>query len=154
MSSCRSLNVIDSVEAGGDMSSKAAPDGFMPHFKTSPVTAPWEPLLSRRGERSVEIGMWLREAHCNSRGFLHGGVIAALADNAMGLSCVTCHPGMKGALTVSLNVDYVGSAKLGQWLRIEPRVLKVGGTLGFADALITADGDPIARASATFRMYS
>jgi acyl-coenzyme A thioesterase PaaI-like protein len=55
---------------------------------------------------------------------------------------------------VSLNVDYVASAKLGQWLTIEPRVIKAGGTLGFADALITADGDTIARASATFRMFS
>jgi uncharacterized protein (TIGR00369 family) len=146
--------VIDLVEAEGYMSSQAAPEGFMPHFKTSPVTAPWEPLFSRRGERSVEIGLWLREAHCNSRGFLHGGVIAALADNAMGLSCVACHPDAKGALTVSLNVDYAASAKLGQWLRIEPRVIKAGSTLGFADALITADGETIARASATFRMFS
>ena len=61
---------------------------------------------------------------------------------------------MKGALTVRLNVDYVATAKLGQWLKIEPRVIKAGGTLGFADALITADGDTIARASATFRMFS
>jgi uncharacterized protein (TIGR00369 family) len=136
------------------MSSQSAPEGFTPHFKRSPVTEPWEPLFSRRGERSVEIGLWLREAHCNSRGFLHGGVIAALADNAMGLSCVACHPGVKGALTVNLSIDYVLSAKLGQWLRIEPRVIKSGGTLGFADALITADGETIARANATFRMYS
>ena len=136
------------------MNSHAAPDGFMPHFKTSPVTVPWEPLFSRRGERSVEIGLWLRAGHCNSRGLLHGGVIAALADNAMGLSCVACQPGVKDALTVSLNVDFVATAKLGQWLRIEPRVIKATGTLGFADALITADGDTIARASATFRMFS
>ena len=136
------------------MNAQAVPEGFVPHFKTSPVTAPWEPLFSRRGERSVEIGLWLREAHCNSRCFLHGGVIAALADNAMGLSCVAGHPGVKGALTVSLHVDYVASAMLGQWLKIEPRVIKAGGTLGFADALITADGNTIARASATLRMLS
>lgn len=136
------------------MTSQAAPEGFMAHFKSSPVTAPWEPLFSRRGERAVEIGLWLRDVHCNSRGFLHGGVIAALADNAMGLSCVACHPGVKGALTVSLSIDYVASAKLGQWLRIDPRVIKAGGTLAFADALVTAAGDTIARASATFRMFS
>ena len=136
------------------MDTQAVPEGFAPHFKTSPVTAPWEPLYSRRGERNVEIGLWLREAHCNSRGFVHGGVIAALADNAMGLSCVACQPGVKGALTVSLAVDYVATAKLGQWLKIVPRVIKAGGTLGFADALITADGETIARANATFRMFS
>jgi uncharacterized protein (TIGR00369 family) len=136
------------------MDMQAPPDGFAPHFKTSPVTAPWEPLYSRRGERSVEMGLWLRQAHCNSRGFVHGGVIAALADNAMGLSCVACQPGVKGALTVSLGVDYVATAKLGQWLLIAPRVIKAGGTLGFADALVTADGEAIARANATFRLYT
>ena len=136
------------------MHRQAATEGFEPHFKTSPVTAPWEPLFSRRRERSIELGVWLREAHCNSRGFVHGGVIATLADNAMGLSCVACHPGVKGALTVSLNVDYVATAKLGQWLQIAPRVLKAGSSLSFADALITADTEIIARASATFRMLS
>jgi uncharacterized protein (TIGR00369 family) len=145
--------VIDRLDVEDDVNSQA-PEGFMPHFKTSPVTAPWEPLFSRRSERSVEIGLWLRQAHCNSRGLLHGGVIAALADNAMGLSCVACRPEVKGALTVSLNVDYVASAKLGQWLKIQPRVIKVGSSLGFAEALISADSSVIARASATFRMYS
>jgi hypothetical protein len=42
------------------------------------------------------------------------------------------------------------SAKLGQWLRIEPACDQGWGTLGFADALITADRDTIARAIATF----
>jgi len=138
----------------GEMDRRAATEGFEPHFKSSPVTAPWEPLLSRRGERSVELGLWVREAHCNSRGFVHGGVIATLADNAMGLTCVACHAGVKGALTVSLNVDYVATARLGQWLQITPRVIKAGGSLDFVDALITADGETAARASATFRIFS
>jgi len=33
-------------------------------------------------------------------------------------------------------------------------VIKVGSSLGFAEALISTDSDVIARASATFRMYS
>ena len=130
------------------------PEGFAPHFRKSPVTGPWEPLFSRRVEGTVQIGTWLREAHCNSRGFLHGGVIAALADNAMGLSCGASLPSVNGLVTVSLSLDYVGSAKLGQWLQIEPRVLRAGKSMAFADALVTADGEVIARASATFRALS
>jgi uncharacterized protein (TIGR00369 family) len=130
------------------------PEGFAPHFRQSPVTSPWEPLFSRRLEGAVQIGLWLREVHCNSRGLLHGGVIAALADNAMGLSCGTALPSVQGLVTVSLNVDYAGSARIGQWLQIEPRVLRTGKSMGFADALVTADGGIIARASATFRVLS
>ena len=136
------------------MECQALPEGFAPHFKRSPVTDPWEPLFSRRGEKSVQLGVWLREAHCNSRGFLHGGVIAALADNAMGLSCVASQQAARSALTVSLNVDYLATAKIGQWLLIDPRVVKTGSTLGFVDALIAADGETIARATATFRMLT
>lgn len=131
-----------------------APDGFAPHFRKSPVTDPWEPLFSRRIEGAVQIGVRLREAHCNSRGFLHGGVIAALADNAMGLSCGSSLASVQGLLTVSLTIDYVGAAKTGQWLQVEPRVLRTGKSMGFADALVTADGAVIARASATFRVLA
>jgi uncharacterized protein (TIGR00369 family) len=130
------------------------PEGFVPHFRKSPVTDPWEPLFSRRIDGTVQIGLWLREVHCNSRGLLHGGVIAALADNAMGLSCGSSLPSVQGLVTVSLTVDYVGAAKIGQWLQIEPRVLRTGKSMGFADALVTADGTVVARASATFRVLS
>jgi uncharacterized protein (TIGR00369 family) len=136
------------------MDPQTPPDGFAPHFKKSAVTDPWEPLFSRRSGKEFQLGLWLREAHCNSRGFLHGGVIAALADNAMGIACVASQPAARNALTVSLSVDYVASAKAGQWLLINPRVVKTGNTLGFVDALVTADGETVARASATFRMLS
>mgnify|MGYP003693577849 CR=1 FL=1 len=103
------------------MESQAVPEGFAPHFKRSPVTDPWEPLFSRRGEKSVQLGVWLREAHCNPGASSHGGVIAALADSAMGLSCVASQQAARSALTVSLNVDYLATAKIGQWLLIDPR---------------------------------
>jgi uncharacterized protein (TIGR00369 family) len=128
------------------------PEGFAPHFRKSPATDAWEPLFSRRVDGTVQIGMMLAPKHCNARGFLHGGVVAALADNAMGLSCATGLASAGGLVTVSLNLDYLGAAKLGQWLQIEPRVIKTGKSMAFADALITADGATIARASATFRV--
>lgn len=135
--------------------SQAAPQGFQPHFKKSRVTDPWEPLFSRVLPDAVQIGVWLREEHCNSRGFVHGGVIAALADNAMGLSYGVSAKAqgseLSSAVTVSLGIDYAATAQVGQWLLIEPRVIKAGRSMGFVDALITADGAPIARASATFR---
>jgi acyl-coenzyme A thioesterase PaaI-like protein len=51
-------------------------------------------------------------------------------------------------------VDYVATAELGQWLQIEPPVAKAGRSLGFVDALTTADGDIVARGNATFRLTS
>ena len=130
----------------------APPVGFEPHDHRSPATDPWEPLFSRKTERAVVLGLRAGPAHSNSRGFVHGGVIAALADNAMGHSCVRAsgHPG--SLVTVSLNVDFLGMALEGQWLEFDTMFVKPGRTLCFAQAFVTADGRPCARANAVFRV--
>ena len=132
------------------------PAGFSPHDRKSPLTEPWEPLYSRKTEGAVVLGLRAGPAHTNSRGFVHGGLIAALADNAMGLSCARtlahalAHGG--GLVTVNLNVDFLGSAFTGQWLEFDTVFVKPGRTLCFAQAFVTADGQPCARANGVFRV--
>ena len=87
------------------------PEGFEPHFRKSPFTDPWEPLYSRRGEKSVAIGLRLAKPHTNSRGLIHGGLIASLADNAMGYSCSQALGWTASLVTISLAVDFVGRAR-------------------------------------------
>lgn len=130
------------------------PDGFERHYRNSPLTDPWEPLYSRRRDESLQLGLWIATPHTNSRGFAHGGLVSALADNAMGLSCGLGLDGANGLLTVNLALDFLSVAKVGQWLQVEPTVVKRGRSLCFALALVTADGKPCARASATFQVVS
>jgi uncharacterized protein (TIGR00369 family) len=126
------------------------PDGFAPHTRSSPVTAPWEPLYSRVTADACILGLVVATPHCNSRGLLHGGVIAALADNAMGLSVSRRYDPPVAASTVNLAIDYLGMAKIGQWLDVTTQFIKTGKTLAFASCLVHADGKPIARGNATF----
>lgn len=133
------------------MTDLAPPAGFELHTRSSPVTRPWEPIFARIEEGAFQLGLRLAEPHCNARGFAHGGVIAALADNAMGLTYGLNLGAPGGIVTVSLNLDYIGSGQIGQWLEIAPRVLKASKTTGFIDALVNADGALVARASAVFR---
>jgi uncharacterized protein (TIGR00369 family) len=130
------------------------PPGFQPHFRTSPATEPWEPLFSRRRDDGIDLLVEVRTAHCNGRGFLHGGVLSALCDNAMGLSLghVLGHKAPQ-IVTISLTVDFVSSAKPGDLVVIAPRVLRAASGVSFCDALITrAEGDVVARANASFRV--
>lgn len=127
------------------------PPGYQPHFRKSPVTDPWEPLYVRCDGTMLSLGLRITEAHCNARGLLHGGVISALADNAMGLSCVIRND-RASALTVSLSVDFLSAARAGQWLDVRATPARLGRTLAFADARIEADGVLIAKAAATFRI--
>ncbi len=133
------------------------PAGFVPHDRRSPVTDAWEPLYSSYAVEAARLGFHLAEKHCNGRGMLHGGVIAALADNAMGISLALVLRARggdrpQGLVTTSLAVDYLGVAKPGQWIEIRPRVVWAGSGSGVVDALVTADAVPIARANATFRV--
>jgi uncharacterized protein (TIGR00369 family) len=128
------------------------PEGFERHFRQSPLTDPWEPLYSKRTDKAVIIGFRLAKPHTNGRGMIHGGLIAALADNAMGYSCAHVMGGASSLVTIGLAVDFVGTAQIGQWLSIEPDVIRTGSTICFAQSLVKADGVVIARANATFRV--
>ena len=139
------------------MSELSVPEGFERHFRRSGLTDPWEPLFSRQLSDRVQMGLFLADQHCNSRGLVHGGLIAALADNAMGLSCaaglaMAGRAVEKGLVTISLGTDYLGSAKRGEWLEIDPEPVKVGGSICFARAIIRSNDAPVAMANATFKI--
>jgi uncharacterized protein (TIGR00369 family) len=134
------------------MTTSAIPAGFEPHFRRSPLTDPWEPLYSKRTDKAVIIGLRLAKPHTNGRGLIHGGLIAALADNAMGYSCAQATGWTTTFVTISLAVDFVGTAEIGQWCTVESEVIKTGRTICFAQSLIKAEDAVIARANGTFRV--
>jgi uncharacterized protein (TIGR00369 family) len=134
------------------MTATDIPEGFEPHFRKSPFTDPWEPLYSRKTDRAVILGLRLAKPHTNARGLIHGGLIATLADNAMGYSCAQAMGWASSLVTISLAVDYVGSGEIGQWLSVESEVIKIGSTICFAQSRIKADDAVIARANGTFRV--
>lgn len=130
------------------------PAGFEPHLRSSPVTDAWAPLYARRLDKAVYLGLRLARAHTNGRGLIHGGLIAALSDNAMGYSCAQAMvmDSSKSLVTISLAVDFIGTAQVGQWLSLEPEVIKTGSTICFVQSLAKADDVVIARANGTFRV--
>ena len=99
----------------------------------------------------------LGERHWNLARSVHGGVIAALADTAIGLAFV---PGLgaRGGLvtpTVSVAVDFLERVPAGAAeLRTTARVLRAGKRLGFGEADVHADGRLVARAHGTVAMVA
>ena len=127
------------------------PPGFDRHFRQSPVTDPWEPLYSKRDGEAFVLGFIVAAAHCNSRGMLHGGVISALADNAMGLACAFALGGDARLLTAHLSVDFTGIAQLGSWVEVIARPTRTGRTMCFAAARVITGDELVAQATAVFR---
>jgi acyl-coenzyme A thioesterase PaaI-like protein len=132
------------------------PEPFIVHPRKSPLTTPWEPIYADIREDRWVLAVQVREPHTNSRGNPHGGLLAALADNAMGLSCGVLLKRLEipfgGFVTVSLGLDYLAAAKLGEWLEFDTDFIKPGKTLCYAEATVRADGKPAARARATFKV--
>ena len=134
------------------MTATDIPEGFERQFRRSPLTDPWEPLYSKRTDKAVIIGLRLAKPHTNAAALIHGGLIAALTDNAMGYSCAHQMGGVSFAGDGRLAIDFIGTAQIGQWLTVESDVIKTGSTICFAQCLVKADDVVIARANATFRV--
>jgi acyl-coenzyme A thioesterase PaaI-like protein len=134
-------------------------EGFVRHTRRSGLTEPWEPIYYKKWPGTgVSLAIRAARAHANSRGFVHGGLMSVLADNAMGLACgealAATRADIAGLLTVNLALDFAGSAKMGQWLEIRSEIIKAGGSLCFASALVFADDTVCARASAVFKVLA
>ena len=128
----------------------AIPEGFRPIERLSPFNALVGPLYQRRDGEAVSIGLRIDARHTNSRGVCHGGVLATLADLALGYAMLA-RSGDKGSfVTAHLAVDYAGAARAGEWIESKSEIQRVGARLAFANCYLMVEGKPIVRASAIF----
>jgi acyl-coenzyme A thioesterase PaaI-like protein len=56
--------------------------------------------------------------------------------------------------TVSLSVDFAGTARKGDWVEVHVDVQRVGGTLAYASAYLHLGDERIGRASGVFRILN
>ena len=59
--------------------------------------------------------------HANALGIVHGGMLAAFLDSAMGRA--VWHTLRRRSVTLRLSVDYLGPARVGDWLQAEGEVV-------------------------------
>jgi acyl-coenzyme A thioesterase 13 len=129
----------------------AVPLGFEPLFRTSPFLDLLGPVFYRRLENNTFIiGLRVAHQHANARGSAHGGLLLTLADIALGYVSAFSEDPPLSLTTASMSADFVGSAKLGDWLEAHVDILKIGRRLVFANAHLLVGDERIARVSAVF----
>ena len=100
-----------------------------------------------------KLGFRVASHHLNPVDACHGGAMATFAD----MQIAAVRPGLgteAGHMpTISLSVDYLAPARLGTWVEAAITLVKITRTLAFTQALITADGDMVARSSGIYRNY-
>lgn len=126
------------------------PPEFRPLFRKSPVLDLIGPLYCRGEGVDLVIGLRVEAKHCNARGTVHGGILATLADVALGYTMAFSSTPPANLITANLTLDFAGTAKIGDWLEARVDVQKRGSRLSFANCYITVDEQRIVRASAVF----
>jgi uncharacterized protein (TIGR00369 family) len=75
--------------------------------------------------------------HCNPSGVCHGGVIFSLADDTMGAALFPLSPEGHLPTSAQVNIHYSRSARPGDRLRVEARVLTHGRRTAVVEARVT-----------------
>ena len=126
----------------------------MSEARPAAVSRAWDWLgleLVATSEGSATVEMTPTEDMANHSGFVHGGMISALVDSAMGRSLRTVRPGVVRAMSFDLKVNFINAAKIGETLRATGQVVHAGRRTMAARCRVEGkEGRLIATASGTF----
>lgn len=98
--------------------------GFVGHV--GPV---YEKMLS--DGQGVSLGVLVEQHHINPAGLVHGGLLAMLMDVGIAYSASQVAGGGTFFLTMGLNLSYLASARLGDWIETRAEVSRRGRTTLF-----------------------
>lgn len=126
------------------------PEGFKRHGARSRFMDHNGPFYVKGTGHDLVMGVYIQEHNLNHGGIAHGGFIASFADAAMGYAYATLTDPPGGAVTVNLTIDYVGIARLGDWVESQVDIQKEKGRIIFINCFLVCNGKRIARANGVF----
>jgi uncharacterized protein (TIGR00369 family) len=99
---------------------------------------------------AVTLHLALADHHVNIQGLAHGGVLATIADAAMGLAVRSAVEPGRRHVTVAMDVHYLRPVARGS-VSATGRAVRIGRELAFAEADVAdGRGRPLVRASGTY----
>jgi len=113
------------------MTAARIPEGFEPLPPSSPFVSCVGTLYFRPADNGTRvIALPVVNSHTNMHGNAHGGMLATLADSALGhnLSRIT----ERGVVTAQMNLEFLSAVHDGDWLEAHVSIEKQGSRLIFA----------------------
>lgn len=134
-----------------------APEGFTLIPNLPPAYDYGKFYVTIKPNGGYELGFFVRPEHSRSNaGHVGGGLLLTAADYVMGFVVYkTIFKGGTGdlhATTVSMSSDFIGTAKVGDWITAKIDLIKLGKTLCTTQCILYKDDKPIFRASAAYMM--
>ena len=149
-------------------STQEVPAGYEPLGSRSPFNQMIGPLQARLQDEGVAVGLLLEDKHLNTGGRLHGAMVCAIFDSCFGLNVGVSiaraeepgaqlrPPDVSGPplVTVSLTTEYLGTARVGDWVEARATIQRPGRSLAFVSGELTCGGVPIAKGHGIFRVFA
>ncbi len=128
----------------------AAPAGFSQVEDPGPFLELVGPVHEREAsDGAAVLGLRVEDRHLNAAGTAQGGLLATLADAALGRAVRASADDARSA-TVSLTTDYLGPVRCGEWVEAHTEIERLGGRLAFADCSLRVGEREVVRARAVF----
>lgn len=148
------MSVDTNSPAGSEAAQAAAPDGFRRFRESNQFVAVNGPLFLRGEGRDFTLAFRVEERHCNRIGICHGGMLATFADVLLPAGTRQQVPNLEHYFltTVTLQLDYIATVRVGSWVEGRMEVLRSTRTMVFVQGLVTSDGNLVLRCSGVFKV--
>jgi uncharacterized protein (TIGR00369 family) len=129
------------------------PEGYREiSFSRNPFIAVNGPLYGKIEDEKFIIGLRVEPRHCNPNDRCHGGMLLTICDMVLAIGSNFQAKLQQFLPTVNLVCDFLAPALLGAWIEGRVEVLRTTRNLVFSQAMLTADGAPIARANGIYKI--
>jgi len=108
-----------------------------------------QPIYRRIEGTEARFGLFVTERHCNTMGICHGGVLMTLADIAAASGANLAHGVVAGSPTVHMDIDFIASARQGEWIEAVAEQVNAKRRFGFASGGIYNARGIVARFAGT-----
>ncbi len=92
----------------------------------------------------------VQEKHDNTARRAHGGMVMAFADEVMGVAAYHVRPD-DDHLTISFTTQFIDGARLGEFVEIEPELIRMTRSLVFLNGRVHVAGRTIATCSGVWK---
>ena len=132
------------------MTDPALPPGFVPAGFSPGFLDRGGPYWLRKTEAGTIVGLRIDEGHLNYQDAAHGGVLTTLADVALSWCVYSSETPPLAVSTVTLTVNFLGAARLGEWLEAKARIDRIGRALAYTSGTIRCGNQAIATMTGVF----
>lgn len=128
------------------------PEGFVQVLR-APFINHVGPILQavENPRGTMTLGLQVAEVHSNTMGYMHGGMIATLADSCMARAMHTLLE--RRTLTLKMSLEYMDAVKKGDFLIAHGRLVGHDETAAWTECDLKVGDRLAARASAVFRLF-